>query len=76
MGIAAGGLQRVVRDSKQHLPDFLQVVLFEVTERAEEPIIGLGVFVSFELERGELKRADQIYCLGEPVVLSGRRPCA
>lgn len=47
-----------MRDSKQHLPDFLQVVLFEVTERAEEPIIGLGVFVSFELERGELKRAD------------------
>lgn len=42
MGIAAGGLQRVVRDSNQHFPDLLQVVLLEAAERAEEPIIGLG----------------------------------
>ena len=61
-------MQRVVLDSKQHFPDLFQVVLFEVAERAEESIVGLVVLVGFELERGELKRADQICCLGQPVV--------
>lgn len=54
--------------SNQHLPDLLQVVLLEAAERAEESVVGFGVFFGFELKRGELERADQIRCLGEPVV--------
>lgn len=59
---------KVVHDSNQHLPDLLQVVLLEAAERAEEPVVGLGVLVGFEFECGELERADQICCLGESVV--------
>lgn len=62
-------MQRAAHGSNQHLPDLLQVVLLEAAERAEEPVVGLGVLFGFELERGELERADQVGCLSEPVVL-------
>lgn len=68
MGIAAGGLQGVVHGSNQHLSDLLKVVLLEAPECAEEPVVGLGLLLCLELERGEFERADKVGCLGESVV--------
>lgn len=67
-------MQRVVRGSNQHLPDLLQIVLLEAAERAEEPVVGLCVLLGFELECGELKRADQVCRLGEPIVFRASVP--
>ena len=37
----------------QYPPDFLQIVLLKAAERAEEPVIGLGLLFRFEFEGGD-----------------------
>lgn len=44
--------------------DRLEVDYLEAAECTEKPVVGLVVLVDFELERGELKFADQTVEIG------------
>ena len=57
-----------VSQLQQFFANLLEPVLPEAVACAKEPIIGLGGFFRFKLQRRELDRADKVGCLRKPVV--------